>query len=94
MYQDWYHNTTDNDLLYWGLDYPPLTAYHSWVVGVAAARVNSSWVTDTLEHRLMMRLSGMAADHLILLLAFFMFSALPLNLVKLLAYPRLIITDH
>ena len=22
---DWYRNTTDNDLLYWGLDYPPLT---------------------------------------------------------------------
>ena len=27
---DWYFNTTDNDLLYWGLDYPPLTAYFSW----------------------------------------------------------------
>jgi alpha-1,3-glucosyltransferase len=21
------------DLLYWGLDYPPLTAYHSWLLG-------------------------------------------------------------
>jgi len=21
------------DLLYWGLDYPPLTAYHSWILG-------------------------------------------------------------
>lgn len=21
---DWYRNTTDNDLQYWGLDYPPL----------------------------------------------------------------------
>jgi len=30
---DWYRNTTSNDLLYWGLDYPPLTAYFSWVVG-------------------------------------------------------------
>lgn len=30
---DWYRNTTDNDLLYWGLDYPPLTAYHSWLCG-------------------------------------------------------------
>ena len=70
--QDWYHNTTDNDLPYWGSDYPPLTAHHSWV---AAARVNSSWVTNTLEHRLMIRLSVMAADHLILLPAFFMFSA-------------------
>lgn len=30
---DWYHSTKDNDLNYWGLDYPPLTAYHSWVCG-------------------------------------------------------------
>uniref|UniRef100_A0A2M4DKG8 Alpha-1,3-glucosyltransferase n=1 Tax=Anopheles darlingi TaxID=43151 RepID=A0A2M4DKG8_ANODA len=30
---EWYRNTTDNDLLYWGLDYPPLTAYHSYLVG-------------------------------------------------------------
>ena len=31
--KDWYFNTTDNDLLYWGLDYPPLTAYHSMLNG-------------------------------------------------------------
>lgn len=30
---DWYRNTEQNDLQYWGLDYPPLTAYHSWVCG-------------------------------------------------------------
>lgn len=30
---EWYFNTTRNDLLYWGLDYPPLTAYHSWILG-------------------------------------------------------------
>ncbi len=30
---EWYHNTTNNDLLYWGLDYPPLTAYFSWICG-------------------------------------------------------------
>lgn len=29
----WYFNSTDNDLMYWGLDYPPLTAYLSWVFG-------------------------------------------------------------
>lgn len=33
---DWYRNTTDNDLQYWGIDYPPLSAYHSWVVGTTA----------------------------------------------------------
>jgi alpha-1,3-glucosyltransferase len=31
--KDWYFNTTDNDLLYWGLDYPPLTAYLSYAFG-------------------------------------------------------------
>ena len=34
--QQWYFNTTDNDLLYWGLDYPPLTAYHSYVIGLVS----------------------------------------------------------
>uniref|UniRef100_A0A8R1EKL0 Alpha-1,3-glucosyltransferase n=1 Tax=Caenorhabditis japonica TaxID=281687 RepID=A0A8R1EKL0_CAEJA len=29
----WYVNGTDNDLLYWGLDYPPLTAYHHLLLG-------------------------------------------------------------
>lgn len=32
-HSEWYHNSTRNDLLYWGLDYPPLTAYHSWLCG-------------------------------------------------------------
>ncbi|KAJ4972365.1 hypothetical protein NE237_005464 [Protea cynaroides] len=29
--REWYCNSTTNDLLYWGLDYPPLTAYQSYV---------------------------------------------------------------
>jgi alpha-1,3-glucosyltransferase len=33
---DWYVQTSDNDLQYWGLDYPPLTAYVSWVFGTIA----------------------------------------------------------
>jgi hypothetical protein len=35
---EWYKNTTKNDLQYWGLDYPPLTAYHSWANGKAFVR--------------------------------------------------------
>lgn len=31
--KEWYVNSTRNDLNYWGLDYPPLTAYHSYVMG-------------------------------------------------------------
>jgi alpha-1,3-glucosyltransferase len=33
---DWYRNTADNNLQYWGLDYPPLTAYVSWAFGFLA----------------------------------------------------------
>jgi len=29
----WYKQSPDNDLQYWGLDYPPLTAYFSYVFG-------------------------------------------------------------
>jgi hypothetical protein len=31
--EKWYFNSTENNLMYWGLDYPPITAYHSWIVG-------------------------------------------------------------
>eukprot|EP00929_Paragymnodinium_shiwhaense_P006883 TRINITY_DN110833_c0_g1_i1.p1 TRINITY_DN110833_c0_g1~~TRINITY_DN110833_c0_g1_i1.p1 ORF type:complete len:534 (+),score=39.52 TRINITY_DN110833_c0_g1_i1:111-1712(+) len=37
--RDWYENTTDNDLLYWGLDYPPLTGFHSQLLGLAGHRL-------------------------------------------------------
>lgn len=33
-FYEWYENTKDNDLLYWGLDYPPLSAYFSYFVGI------------------------------------------------------------
>lgn len=32
--EQWYRNSTTNDLSYWGLDYPPLTAYQSYVHGL------------------------------------------------------------
>lgn len=31
------------DLQYWGLDYPPLTAYHSWLLGKIGSLINPSW---------------------------------------------------
>ncbi len=34
---DWYRQTEDNDLAYWGLDYPPLTAYVSYAFGELVA---------------------------------------------------------
>lgn len=35
----WYFH----DLQWWGLDYPPLTAYHSWFLGKVGGLVNSLW---------------------------------------------------
>ena len=35
--REWYVDTKANDLQYWGLDYPPLTAYQSWLYGKAVA---------------------------------------------------------
>ncbi|XP_057522238.1 probable dolichyl pyrophosphate Man9GlcNAc2 alpha-1,3-glucosyltransferase isoform X2 [Amaranthus tricolor] len=32
--KEWYRNSTANDLSYWGLDYPPLTGYQSYVHGI------------------------------------------------------------
>lgn len=70
--KDWYENTTDNDLLYWGLDYPPLTAYHSYIVGRVANFLNSSYVElhksrgiTTDDHKLFMRYTVIIADLLI-----------------------------
>ena len=69
---EWYHNTTKNDLQYWGLDYPPLTAYHSWLMGQAALRVNPDFVAlhesrgrEDEAHRTFMRSSVLVADILV-----------------------------
>lgn len=35
---EWYVDTPRNPLQYWGLDYPPLSAYQSWAYGKARAR--------------------------------------------------------
>ncbi|KAL3417484.1 ALG8 glycosyltransferase family ALG6 [Phlyctema vagabunda] len=35
----WYFH----DLEWWGLDYPPLTAYHSWLLGKIGAIIDPSW---------------------------------------------------
>ncbi|KAJ5198230.1 CAZyme family GT57 [Penicillium cinerascens] len=31
------------DLQYWGLDYPPLTAYHSWLFGKIGSAIEPAW---------------------------------------------------
>lgn len=68
----WYTNSTDNDLLYWGLDYPPLTAYHSYLVGLVAQQVDPAYVAlnrsrgfESPDHKLFMRYTVFVADLLV-----------------------------
>lgn len=70
--QDWYTNSSQNDLMYWGLDYPPLTAYHSYLCGWIAQYINPDWVAlntsrghESYEHKLFMRYSVLFADLLV-----------------------------
>lgn len=69
---DWYTNTSDNDLMYWGLDYPPLTAYHSLINGLIAKKLNASYVElhtsrgiTTEDHQHFMRNTVLVADLLL-----------------------------
>jgi hypothetical protein len=40
------------DLQYWGLDYPPLTAYHSWAAGKMCANSSYNWRDADKQQRL------------------------------------------
>ncbi|NXC28540.1 ALG6 glucosyltransferase, partial [Campylorhamphus procurvoides] len=70
--RQWYFNTSDNNLLYWGLDYPPLTAYHSLVCAFIAQLINPAWVAlhtsrgyESQPHKLFMRATVFVADLLV-----------------------------
>lgn len=59
------------DLQYWGLDYPPLTAYHSWALGKIGSIINPSWFAlDTSrgaedQHlKVFMRATVLASEYL------------------------------
>ncbi|KAL4160047.1 hypothetical protein PRNP1_000618 [Phytophthora ramorum] len=66
---DWYFNTTSNDLLYWGLDYPPLTAYVSYFFGRTAevaepamVELTSSRGYESATSKVFMRASVLLCD--------------------------------
>ncbi|KAI4454391.1 dolichyl glycosyltransferase [Holotrichia oblita] len=70
--KQWYHNSTDNDLMYWGLDYPPLTAYHMYLCGLIAKYLNPEYVQlftsrgyESESHKLFMRYTVLIVDILI-----------------------------
>ena len=68
----WYRKTPHNDLLYWGLDYPPLTAYISLFCGslsrhfdAPSMELHASRGYETDEHKVFMRFSVLALDFLV-----------------------------
>ncbi|KAK3147348.1 hypothetical protein QOZ80_3BG0281250 [Eleusine coracana subsp. coracana] len=69
---DWYRNTSDNDLAYWGLDYPPLSAYQSLLHGRIinaslpdSVALRSSRGFESLESKLLMRWTVLSSDMLV-----------------------------
>jgi alpha-1,3-glucosyltransferase len=69
--KDWYAGSQANDLTYWGLDYPPLTAYHELILGFfsrilepASVALFDSRGYETESHRAFMRFSVIVSDFL------------------------------
>lgn len=107
--KDWYQNTNDNNLTYWGLDYPPLTAYHSFLCGYFASlfvpegvELHSSRGHESYTHKLFMRYSVLIVDLLIYFPALYWYfrnirketKHSNVGLFFSLLYPGLILIDH
>lgn len=106
----WYFNSSDNNLQYWGLDYPPLTAYHSLLCAYVAKFINPDWVAlhssrgyESREHKLFMRTTVLIADLLIYIPAVVVYCCCLkeistrkkiTNLLCILLYPGLILIDY
>jgi len=78
--REWYVSTKANDLKYWGLDYPPLTAYQSWLYGKCVAalepeavRLTTSRGYETDSSKRIMRYSVIVSDAVFLLPAAYAF---------------------
>jgi alpha-1,3-glucosyltransferase len=106
----WYVHGADNDLQYWGLDYPPLSAYLSWLLGLVACwcglpqlvALHDSRGHESEASRLFMRRSVLACDVLLFMPAAWACAAAGapkgparLGLLALLcALPPLVLVDH
>lgn len=105
----WYANSTKNDLMYWGLDYPPLTAYHSYLCAYMGDKFNSSWVKlftsrglESVSHKYFMRSTVFTVDVLIYMSAVFAFwfyssqktRSQRCSFIITLLYPGLLLIDH
>lgn len=71
--KEWYRNSSSNDLSYWGLDYPPLTAYQSFIHGLVLRFFHPDSVAlftsrghESYLGKLLMRWTVLSSDALIL----------------------------
>lgn len=81
------------DLPYWGLDYPPLTAYHLWVCGKIGALFNLAWFAldtsrglELLGITTFMRLSSLVSEtvtYIPAVLAFVAYVGKQLNVLRM-----------
>ncbi|CEG84076.1 hypothetical protein RMATCC62417_17929 [Rhizopus microsporus] len=60
------------DLQWWGLDYPPLTAYHSWLCGLIGSKINPDWFAldksrgiESAESKLFLRSTVVVSEFLL-----------------------------
>uniref|UniRef100_A0A2K5NPK2 Alpha-1,3-glucosyltransferase n=1 Tax=Cercocebus atys TaxID=9531 RepID=A0A2K5NPK2_CERAT len=108
--KQWYFNSSDNNLQYWGLDYPPLTAYHSLLCAYVAKFINPDWIAlhtsrgyESQAHKLFMRTTVLIADLLIYIPAVVLYCCCLkdistkkkiANALCILLYPGLILIDY
>ncbi|BFZ62171.1 Glucosyltransferase-like protein [Saitoella coloradoensis] len=74
--REWYFH----DLDWWGLDYPPLTAYHSWLCGVIGNLIDPAWFElytsrglDEYNLKVFMRATALASEYLVYVPAVWVF---------------------
>ncbi|KAK5106295.1 Glucosyltransferase-like protein [Lithohypha guttulata] len=68
------------DLPYWGLDYPPLTAYHSWICGKIGTLINPEWFAlyssrgyESQSLKVYMRATAIVSEYLVYVAALIIF---------------------
>nr|POE83406.1 putative dolichyl pyrophosphate man9glcnac2 alpha-1,3-glucosyltransferase [Quercus suber] len=78
--KEWYRNSTTNDISYWGLDYPPLTAYQSYFHGLFLRFFHPESVSlftsrghESYLGKLLMRWTVLSSDALVFFPAVFYF---------------------
>lgn len=108
--QEWYVDSEINDPKWWPLDYPPLTAYHEFVIGhvsriyePASIELGHSRGYETDSHRWFMRLTVLLSDLIVYFpAAWLVYKSKPTQrsrmklavLAGLLLNPVLIYVDH